>query len=52
MPYTVTLRINVPTIGEKVVTFPNVVANSIPEAIEVAKQGILVEAVKAEKNTP
>ena len=41
--YTVTLRINVPTLGERIVAFPTITASDIPDAIRVAQAMVIVE---------
>ena len=47
--YTIRLRINVPSVGETMRDFPGIVAPSIPAAIELAKAGVIVEAIAVTK---
>lgn len=47
--YTVVLKVNVPSVGEKSVTFPNIDAPGLTQAIEVAKAGIIVEPIAVQK---
>jgi hypothetical protein len=47
--YTVRLRINVPSLGERPVDFPNITAPTIEAAIEEAKKAVIVEPIAAQK---
>ena len=47
--YDVTLRINVPTVGDRFVLVPSVVASSLTEAMTTAKTMVIVAPTKVEK---
>lgn len=47
--YTVQIRVNVPSVGEKTITVPNITAASIPQAIAIAQGQITIEPVAAQK---
>lgn len=47
--YTVRLRINVPSLGERQVDIPNTVAPSLELAIAEAKKALIVEPIAIQK---
>ena len=47
--YTVTLRINVPGLGERIVAFPLIQSQTIEDAITQAKSSLIVEPIEAVK---
>jgi len=47
--YTIRLRINVPTLGERNVDFPSITAPTIEEAIRQAKAMVIVEPIAGQK---
>lgn len=49
--YTVVLRINVPSLGEKTVTMPNITADSLMQAIAKAQAVIVVEVLGGQKTS-
>ena len=50
--YLVQIRVNVPTLGERLVTTPPLVANDIPDAIIQALATVILEVLKVEKVGP
>lgn len=50
--FSVQLRINVPSVGEAQPVFTGISAVNIEEAIEKAKQGLIVETIAAQKTAP
>ena len=47
--YLVRLRVNVPSLGERIVPFPQIAAATIEDAIAQARAMVIVEATSAEK---
>jgi hypothetical protein len=47
--YTVKLRINVPTEGERAITQTGIVANTLEAAIRQAKDNVIIETVLVDK---
>lgn len=47
--YVVMFRINVPSLGERVITVPNITADSLAQAIAKAQAGIVIEVMSAQK---
>ena len=47
--YTVTLRINVPGLGERIVPFAGITKPSIEEAIAEAKTTVIIEPIEVVK---
>lgn len=47
--YTVTLKINVPSFGERTVPFPNIVAPTLAQAVDLAKANVVIEAIGAQR---
>lgn len=47
--WTVQLRINVPTLGERLVLFPGIVAPTMAAAADQAKLSVVVEAMQAQQ---
>ena len=50
--YVVVLRVNVPTLGERIVTTPALVAVDIPDAIRQAVATIIIEPTQVTKAGP
>lgn len=47
--YTIRLRINVPTLGERLVDFPLITATTIEQAIQQAKAMVIIEPIAGQK---
>lgn len=50
--WTVLLRINVPTLGSRDVSFPGITAATLTAAIDQAKLGVIVEPIAAQQTAP
>lgn len=50
--YLVQMRVNVPTLGERFVTTPPLVANDIPDAIVQALATVILEVIEVRKVGP